>query len=348
MTYSVAVAGASGYAGGELLRLLAGHPEFEVRTITAHQNAGEPLRRVHPHLASYGDAVFAPTTAEALGGHDVVFLALPHGHSGALAAELGDGPLLVDCGADHRLERADDWADYYGGDHFGSWTYGMPELPLADGSRQRALLGGVRTIAVPGCNVTAVTLALAPAIEGHLVEARDLTAVLAVGPSGAGKKAAVNLLGSELMGSANPYAVDGSHRHNPEIRQNLRRAGGDDVTLSFTPVLVPMARGILATATARLREGTDLASIRAAYERVYRDERFIELVPAGEWPRSGDVTGSNRAAVGVGIDERAGRLVAVCAIDNLGKGTAGAAIQSANLALGLTESLGLPLDGVAP
>ncbi|KAB1653126.1 N-acetyl-gamma-glutamyl-phosphate reductase [Pseudoclavibacter chungangensis] len=348
MSYSVAVAGASGYAGGELLRLLAAHPQFEVRTVTAHQNAGEPLRRVHPHLASYGDTVLAPTTADSLRGHEIVFLALPHGHSGAIAEQLGGDALLVDCGADHRLESAQDWADYYGGDHYGSWTYGMPELPLADGGRQRAALGGVRRIAVPGCNVTAVTFALAPAITRALVEPRDLTAVLAVGPSGAGKKASVDLLGSELIGSANPYAVDGGHRHNPEIRQNLRRAGGTEVALTFTPVIVPMSRGILATTSARLREGVSLADVRAAFDEVYADERFIDLLPAGVWPRSGDVTGSNRAAIGVGVDERAGRLVAVSAIDNLGKGTAGAAIQSANLALGLDESLGLPLDGVAP
>jgi len=358
MTFTVAVAGASGYAGGELLRLLAAHPQFEVRTVTAHSNAGERLRSVHPHLASYGDLELTPTTPEQLAGHDVVFLALPHGASGVVTAELGDSALVVDCGADHRLESEADWADYYGGDFYGAWTYGMPELPLTaqaaeaagagGAAKQRELLRGATRIAVPGCNVTAVTLGLAPAIAAGLVEPVDLNAVLAVGPSGAGKKAAVNLLGAELMGSANPYAVGGSHRHNPEIRQNLRRAGGAEVTLSFTPVLVPMARGILATSTARIRDGVSEADVRAAYEAAYGDERFIELTDAGVWPRTADVIGSNRAAVGVTIDARAGRLVAVSAIDNLGKGTAGAAIQSANLALGLDESLGLPLDGVAP
>lgn len=351
MSYSVAVAGASGYAGGELLRLLAQHPELHVRTVTAHSNAGERVTSVHPHLASYADATFTPTDAASLTGHDVVFFALPHGASGELTAALrdvGDAAVLADCGADHRLESEQDWLDYYGSPFAGTWAYGMPELPLAEGAKQRDALRSAREIAVPGCNVTAVTLALAPAVHAGLVEPTDLTAVLAVGPSGAGKKAAVTLLGAELMGSASPYAVDGGHRHNPEIRQNLRRAGGADVSLAFTPVLVPMARGILATATARIRPGTTLDAVRDAYVAAYDDERFVDLLAAGEWPRSGDVTGSNRAAVGVGIDARAGRLVALCAIDNLGKGTAGAAIQSVNLALGLDEALGLPIDGVAP
>ena len=348
MSYSVAVAGASGYAGGELLRLLASHPAFEVRTATAFSNAGEPVTNVHPHLASYAGMAFAPTEAQSLRGHDVVFFALPHGASGALSAELAGEAVLADCGADHRLEDAQDWADYYGSEFAGAWTYGMPELVLADGTKQRELLRGAREIAVPGCNVTAVTFALAPALHAGLVDAGDLTAVLAVGPSGAGKKAATHLLGAELMGSANPYAVDGGHRHNPEIRQNLRRAGGEGVRLAFTPVLVPMARGILATATARLRPGTTAAALRDTYEAAYGGERFLELLPEGTWPRTGDVTGSNRAAIGISIDERAGRFVAVSAIDNLGKGTAGAAIQSVNLALGLDEGLGLPLDGVAP
>lgn len=350
MTFSVAVAGASGYGGGELLRLLAGHPEFEVRTVTAHQQAGQSLRSVHPHLASYGDLELQPTDAQHLRGHDVVFLALPHGKSAALSAELeGDAKLLVDAGADHRLERAQDWTDYYPGDFAGTWTYGMPELVLEDGGKQRANLPGTDRIAVPGCNVTAVTLALAPAIRAGLVEPDALAAVLAVGPSGAGKKAAVNMLGSELIGNMVPYNAFGGHRHNPEIRQNLRRASGiEEIKLAFTPVLVPAARGILATTSGTLAAGVDQTRIDEVYAEAYGDETFIEVLTDGRLPRTNDVLGSNRTQLAVGIDERAGRLVAISAIDNLGKGTAGAAIQSANLALGLEESLALPLNGVAP
>ena len=348
MTFTAAVAGASGYGGGELLRLLADHPQIDVRTVTAHSQAGQRLRDVHPHLASYGEAVLEPTTVEVLRGHDIVFLALPHGASAELTAGLGDDTLVVDAGADHRLEREEDWTDYYPGAWAGAWTYGMPELLDLDGGKQRGRIPGTRRIAVPGCNVTAITLALAPALQSRLIAPDDLTAVLAVGPSGAGKKASTMLLGAELMGNAVPYNAYGEHRHNPEIRQNLRRASGLDTRLAFTPVLVPTARGILATCTGRLAEGVDLERVRRVYEGAYGDERFIEVLADGAYPRTADVVGSNRTQLAFGIDERAGRLVVLAAIDNLGKGTAGAAIQSANLALGLDEALALPVNGVAP
>lgn len=348
MTFSVAVAGASGYGGGELLRLLASHPEFEVRTVTAHSQAGERLRSVHPHLVSYGDLVLEKTTPETLAGHDVVFLALPHGKSGALTEQLPEGTLVIDAAADHRLEREQDWTDYYPGEWAGSWTYGMPELLLAEGGKQRSNIVGARRISVPGCNVTAVTLALAPAINAGLIAPDNISTVLAVGPSGAGKKASVAMLGSELIGNAVPYNAFGGHRHNPEIRQNLRNASGLDTRLSFTPVLVPTARGILATCTAPIAEGVDLARVREVYEAAYGDETFIELMDDGSYPRTADVNGSNRTQIAFGIDERAGRLIAISALDNLCKGTAGAAIQSANIALGLEESHSLPINGVAP
>lgn len=349
MSFSVAVAGASGYAGGELLRLLAEHPEFEVRTATAHQHAGASLRSVHPHLLSYGDLELAPTTAESLRGHDIVFFALPHGKSGELTDALGDeAGLVVDCGADHRLTSADDWARFYGGEYHGAWDYGLPELVLADGSRQRDRLAGVRRIAVPGCNVTAITLGLAPGVRERVVMADDLVAVLAVGTSGAGKALQPHLLASEIMGSASAYAVGGVHRHTPEIVQNLTAAGGRNASISFTPVLVPMSRGILATSTARLAPGIRAHEVRAAWEKAYAGERFVRLLPEGEFPRTSDTLGANTALVGLAVDEAAGRVVTVTAIDNLTKGTAGAAIQSANIALGLPEHTGLPITGVAP
>lgn len=348
MAFSVAVAGASGYAGGELLRLLAAHPEFEVRTATAFSNAGERVTTVHPHLRSYGDLVFSETTQDALNGHDVVFVALPHGQSGTLTEHLSEHVLVVDCGADHRLMSQADWERFYGGDYFGAWTYGLPELIRADGLSQRELLDGARRIAVPGCNVTAVTLGLAPGIRSGAIMADDLVAVLAVGPSGAGRTLKTHLLASELMGSASAYAVGGVHRHVPEIRQNLTVAGGRNVSISFTPVLVPMPRGILATSTARLAPGITASEARAAWEEAYRDEPFVTLLPAGEFPASASVTGANTALIGFAVDEAVGRVVTVTAIDNLAKGTAGAAIQSANLALGLPEHTGLTVNGAAP
>jgi N-acetyl-gamma-glutamyl-phosphate reductase len=348
MPYSVAVAGASGYAGGELLRLLAAHPQLEVTTVTAHANAGQPLIAVQPHLRSLAHLTLVETTPATLAGHDIVFLALPHGASGAIAAELGESTTVVDCGADHRLTSAEAWARFYGGDYRGAWTYGLPELVHADGSKQRDSLIGATRIAVPGCNVTAMTLGLAPAVQAGLVACDDVVAVLAVGPSGAGRSLRTNLLASEVLGSAYAYGVGGTHRHTPEIVQNLELAGGVDVRVGFTPMLVPMSRGILATSTARLKPGASLDGLAAAFAAVYDDEAFVHLSPLGEQPRVADTIGANTALIGLAVDETAGRLVTVTALDNLVKGTAGAAVQSTNIALGIAETAGLGVDGVAP
>lgn len=355
MTYSVAVAGASGYAGGELLRLLADHPEFDIRTVTGHSNAGKPLIASQPHLRSLAHLTLQETTPEVLDGHDVVFFALPHGASGALTAQLKNVRLAIDCGADHRLTSEADWTAFYGGEFNEPWTYGVPELIVAGGeasalpARQREQLIGATRIAAPGCNASTVALSLAPGIAAGVIEATDIVTVLAVGPSGAGKAAHTHLLGAELMGTANPYAVGGTHRHIPEIQQALRGAGAtEEPTLSFTPVLVPMSRGILATTTARIVPGTSAADVRAAWERAYADETFVHVLPEGVYPRTADTVGANTCLMGVAIDEAAGRVVIVAAVDNLAKGTAGAAIQSANIALGIPEATGLSVNGVAP
>ncbi len=356
MSFSVAVAGASGYAGGEALRLLLGHPEARIGALTAHGSAGTPLGEHHPHLVALADRVLQPTTAEVLAGHDVVVLGLPHGASAAIAAELGDDSLVLDLGADHRLADADAWTAFYGGEHAGTWPYGLPELLHAGekvASEQRAALAGTRRVAVPGCNVTAVTLGLQPGVAAGVIEPTDLVAVLANGYSGAGKALKPHLLAAEGLGAAQAYGVGGTHRHIPEIEQNLRSAGAGRVSISFTPTLVPMARGILATATARLAPGADAASVREAWETAYADEPFVHLLPAGaggalRWPTTAATVGANTALVQVAVDERAGRVVTVTALDNLVKGTAGGALQCLNLALGLPETTGLPVDGVAP
>ena len=348
MSLSVAVAGASGYAGGELLRLLANHPEFTVTTVTAFSNAGQPLIQVQPHLRSLAHLTLAETHAENLAGHDIVFLALPHGKSGEVTEQLDEGTLVIDCGADHRLTGEADWAQFYGGDYYGAWPYGLPELVLSDGTTQREKLRGARRIAVPGCNVTAISLGLAPGIRAGVIEPEDIVAVLAVGPSGAGKSARVDLLASEMLGSASAYAVGGTHRHTPEIKQNLTAAGGVGVSVSFTPMLVPMSRGILATSTAKLTPGVSAHDVRTAFETTYLNEPFVHLLPEGSYPRTADTLGANTALIGLAVDEASHRLVTITAIDNLVKGTAGAAIQSANIALGLPEQLGLTTNGVAP
>jgi N-acetyl-gamma-glutamyl-phosphate reductase len=348
VTITVAVSGASGYAGGEVLRLLARHPEVRIGAVTAHANAGDRLGAHQPHLRGLADRVLDPTTPDVLAGHDVVVLALPHGASGAVAAELGPDVLVLDCGADHRLADADAWRAYYGSDHAGTWPYGLPELVHSDGTRQRDRLRETSRVAVPGCNVTAVTLAVQPGVVAGLVDAGALTATLAVGYSGAGKALKPHLLAAEGLGSAAPYAVGGTHRHIPEIEQNLRSAGAERVRVTFTPVLVPMSRGILATVTAPLLGGADPSAVRAAWSQAYADEPFVHLLPEGQWPTTAATVGANTALVQVAVDERAGTVVAICALDNLVKGTAGAAVQSMNLALGLPEAAGLVTEGVAP
>ncbi|MFP5347728.1 MAG: N-acetyl-gamma-glutamyl-phosphate reductase [Actinomycetes bacterium] len=345
---TVAVAGASGYAGGELLRLLLGHPELDVGAVTANTSAGSALGDLQPHLVPLADRILEPTTPEVLAGHDAVVLALPHGASAEIAEQLGDDVLVVDIAADHRLTDAAAWAEFYGGQHAGQWPYGLPELPLSSGGRQRDALRGTRRVAVPGCYPTAVSLALAPGFAAGLLEPDDVVMVAASGTSGAGKSLKPHLLGSEVMGSMSPYGVGGVHRHTPEIEQNLSAAAGEQVTVSFTPTLAPMARGILATATARLAEDADAGAVRDTWVKAYADEPFVVVLPEGRWPRTADTLGANTVHVQVAYDQRSRRVVAVAAVDNLTKGTAGAAVQCLNLALGLPETAGLPTVGIAP
>jgi N-acetyl-gamma-glutamyl-phosphate reductase len=341
-TWTVGVTGATGYAGGEVCRLLAGHPNLRLAGVHANSSAGRRLGELQPHLTPFADLQVQPSDAASLAGYDVVVLALPHGESAAIAAQLPDDTLVIDCGADHRLNDPAAWARWYGGEHAGSWPYGLPELP-----GQREKLADARRIAVPGCYPTSVTLALAPALAAGLVEP-DVVVVAASGTSGAGKSAKPHLLGSEVMGSASAYGVGGVHRHTPEMIQNLSQAAGAPVSVSFTPTLVPMSRGILATCSARLRPGADAESTRAAYAKAYADEPFVHLLPEGQWPTTAAVLGANTVQLQLAVDPDAGRLVVVAAVDNLTKGTAGGALQCANIALGLPETTGLPVVGVAP
>ncbi|WP_047892353.1 N-acetyl-gamma-glutamyl-phosphate reductase [Micromonospora sp. RV43] len=333
MGIRVAVAGASGYAGGELLRLLAGHPEFELIAATAHSQAGQPVTAVHPHLAGL-DLVFAATEPATLADADLVFLALPHGQSAALAAALPDPVKVVDLGADHRLRDAAAWSRYYGGEHAGAWTYGLPELP-----GQRAEIAAATRVASTGCYAAATTLALAPLIAAGAVRPDDVVVVAASGTSGAGRAAKAHLLGSEVMGDLTPYKV-GAHQHVPEIKQATGATG-----LSFTPVLAPMPRGILATVTA---VPTGDADPRAVLAAAYADAPFVHVLPEGSWPHTAATAGSNSCHLQATLDVDSGRVIVVSAIDNLGKGAAGQAVQNANLMVGLPETTGLSVFGVAP
>jgi N-acetyl-gamma-glutamyl-phosphate reductase len=304
---------------------------------------------VHPQLTGHpglDGAVFAATEPDLLAGADLLFTALPHGESAQLAARLPGHLKVVDLGADFRLADADKWTQYYPGPYAGQWTYGLPELPGA-----RDAIRAAATVAAPGCYATASILALAPLLAAGLADPADIVIVAASGTSGAGRSARPDLLATEVMGSMSAYQVGGTHRHTPEIEQNLdtergRVPASPPVRVSFTPTLAPMPRGILATCTAR--SSASPADLRAALTAAYDHEPFVHVLPEGRWPATGATLGSNAAHLQVAADTHAGRAVVVCALDNLVKGAAGQAIQNANLMLGLPETAGLTTHGVSP
>jgi len=326
----IGVVGASGYAGGELLRLLAGHPEFEAAVITAGSNAGEEITSVHPQLSQYAGRKFVETDAESLAGLDLVFTALPHGESAKLINQLDPDQKVVDLGADFRLKSKEQWQKYYGGNHAGTWVYGLPELP-----NHREIIKASSRVANPGCYATVISLAIAPMLP--FVDKSDIVVVAASGTTGAGRAAKVNLIGSEVMGSMSSYKFAGAHQHTPEIEQ------ATGAKISFTPILAPMPRGILATVTGKLSAKGD---VKAAYLDAYKSEEFVWVMPDGQLPKTSAVVGSNYVQMQVAIDEHTNRVVVSAVIDNLGKGAAGQAIQNGNLICGLHEFAGLTGTGL--
>ena len=345
----VAVAGASGYAGGELLRLLTSHPDLEIGPLAANSSAGLAVTEAHPQLTGYpglDGAVFAGTDPDILADADLLFTALPHGESAQLAVRLPDHLRVIDLGADFRLADPGAWDRYYPTPYAGRWTYGLPELPGA-----RDAIKAAARVAAPGCYATASILALAPLLAGGLADPADIVIVAASGTSGAGRSTRPDLLATEVMGSMSAYQVGGTHRHTPEIEQNIdpERAGlpaPAPVSVSFTPTLAPMPRGILATCTAR--SAAPAGELRDALRAAYDAEPFVHVLPEGRWPATGATLGSNAAHLQVAADPHAGRAIVVCALDNLVKGAAGQAIQIANLMLGLPETAGLTPLGVSP
>ncbi len=340
---TVAVAGASGYAGGELLRLLLGHPELALGPVAAGSAVGRPVTDLHPQLPQLSGARFVATEPGVLAEADLLMLALPHGQSAALVAGLPAGLPVVDLGADYRLADAGAWEHYYGGPHAGCWTYGLPELPGA-----RPAIAASSRVANPGCYPTSVILGLAPLLAAGLVEPADVVVVASSGTSGAGRRETAALMASEVLGSLSAYKAGGAHQHTPEMEQALSAAAGAAVTLSFTPVLAPMPRGILATSTARLAAGVTGDALRGALAAAYDVEPFVHLLPEDRWPTTAATLGSNSVHLQVAADTHAGRAVVVAALDNLVKGAAGQALQNANLVLGLDEVAGLPVGGIAP
>jgi N-acetyl-gamma-glutamyl-phosphate reductase len=335
-----AVIGASGYAGGELLRLLATHPHFEVTVVSAHSNAGEQVISVHPQLQSYAGREFVSVDSIDFTDIELVFLALPHGESAALIAKLPTHIKIVDLGADYRLEDPTQWEKYYGGKHAGTWVYGMPELAPA----QREAIKKESKVANPGCYATSIALGIAPAIS--VIDSSDIVVVAASGTTGAGRSAKINLIASEVMGSLSSYKFGGVHQHTPEIEQSLSAVAQKEVKISFTPILAPMPRGILSTITAKLTTTMTTQQAHDLYSKHFAEEFFVDLLPIGQMPKTSAVTGSNKVQIQVAVDEHTRRLVVSVAIDNLGKGAAGQAIQNANLICGLSELSGLALDGL--
>ena len=334
-----AIVGASGYVGTELLRLLLDHPNFEPTVITAHSNAGELITSVAPQLAKLGDRRFEAFDIVKVNACDLVFLALPHGESAALIAQLDPGLKVVDLGADFRLTSAEKWAQYYGGTHAGTWTYGLPELP-----GKREVIAKSSRVANPGCYATSISLAIAPALK--LIDIQDIVVVAASGTTGAGRSAKVNLLGSEVMGSLSSYKFGGVHQHTPEVEEALTYIAGSDVKISFTPILAPMPRGILSTVTAKLTSNASTESMHALYTKAYAAYEFVTVLPIGQMPKTNSVIGSNHVQLQVAVDAHTNRLIISAVIDNLGKGAAGQAIQNANLICGLPENAGLETLGL--
>ena len=333
------VIGASGYAGGELLRLLATHPHLQVVQVSANSNAGELITSVHPHLTTYQGQKFVNIESINFEQIDVAFIALPHGESAAVIKKISTHAKIIDLGADFRLSDSAQWSKYYDGEHAGVWTYGLPEIP-----GQREKISKSAQISNPGCYATSIITGLLPALE--FVDVSDVVVVAASGTTGAGRSAKINLIASEVMGSLTSYKFGGVHQHTPEIEQALNEFSNKDVKISFTPVLAPMPRGILSTITARLTSKISTEQANALYAKFYVDDFFVDVLPVGQMPKTGSLIGSNKVQIQVAVDQHVQRLVISVALDNLGKGAASQAIQNANLMCGFHEGSGLSTDGL--
>ncbi len=344
---SVAIVGATGYAGVEALRLLAGHPQARVTYLASHSQAGQTIGHVYPHLADSGELRLQPVEPEAIAAAaEVALLSLPARQSLELAPQLvGRGVRVVDFGADYRLRDAATYARYYGGAHtaadlLAQAVYGLTEF-------DRPAIAGARLVANPGCYPTAALFALRPAVAAGAVACDDLIVDAKSGVTGAGRSLTQSTQFAEADDNVWPYKLAGEHRHTPEIEQELARAAGGPVGVTFSPHQVPMARGLLATCYARLLHPWTTAEALACYRAAYGGEPFIQVLGEG-LPSTKATLGTNCVQVAVRVDERLRRLVAVAAIDNLGKGAAGQAVQNVNCMFGLQETAGLPRIGLLP
>jgi N-acetyl-gamma-glutamyl-phosphate reductase len=334
-----AVIGASGYAGGELLRLLSTHPHLQVTQVSAHSNAGELITNVHPHLTTHNGERFLSIDSLNFEDIEFAFIALPHGQSAGIVEKFSKNTKIVDLGADFRLTDATQWKKYYEGIHAGAWTYGLPEIP---GSREK--ISQSQQVANPGCYATSIITGVLPALD--VIDSSDVVVVAASGTTGAGRNAKISLIASEVMGSLTSYKFGGVHQHTPEVEQALSLASGKTVKISLTPILAPMPRGILSTITARLSVNMDTENVHSLFSNFYKNDYFVDVLPIGQMPKTGSLTGSNKIQMQVAVDEHSHRVVISVAIDNLGKGAASQAIQNANLMCGFHEGAGLSTDGL--
>ncbi|NCZ57614.1 MAG: N-acetyl-gamma-glutamyl-phosphate reductase [Actinobacteria bacterium] len=334
-----AVIGASGYAGGELIRLLSTHPHLQVTQVSAHSNAGELITSIHPHLTTHNGERFLSFDSLKYEEIEIAFIALPHGQSAGVVEKFAKNTKIVDLGADFRLTDAAQWSRYYDGIHAGAWTYGLPEIP---GNRTK--ISESSKVANPGCYATSIITGVLPALD--VIDSSDIVVVAASGTTGAGRNAKISLIASEVMGSLTSYKFGGVHQHTPEVEQALSQASGKEVKISFTPILAPMPRGILSTITARLSEEINTEKAHFIFSEFYKNEFFVDVLPTSQMPKTGSLTGSNKIQMQVAVDEHTNRLVISVAIDNLGKGAASQAIQNANLMCGFHEGAGLSTDGL--
>jgi N-acetyl-gamma-glutamyl-phosphate reductase len=340
---TAAILGASGYGGGELIRVLDAHPDFEVAFLGAHSKAGLPLSEVHPQLTG-GDRMLESIDSAGVDGIDVAFLALPHGASAVPAMKLlAKGIAVVDLGSDFRLDSPERYAAAYGSDHpfpgeLGAWAYGIPEL-------FRDQIASSDRVSAPGCFPTSAVLPIAPLVATGLVSSSGIIVDSMTGVSGAGRGSSDGLTFGAIDESVKAYKVL-AHRHQPEMEQAVSAVSGDTARILFTPHLVPMQRGILSTIYMHTTEGTTINDVETAFDKAYGSDSFVQLLdrpPETRW-----VVGSNNAVVSYHLDERTGTLIALCAIDNLVKGASGQAVQCANVMFGFEESTGLPQQGWMP
>lgn len=343
----VGIIGATGYAGQELVRLLQNHPQAEVINLSSRSYAGQAFASVYGNHRNIQTALCQEEDLEALSQEaDVVFLALPHGlASSKVTEEVLSRCKIIDLGADFRLQDADIYEEWYKVPHAGKTLLPEAVYGLCEWNREK--VRSARLVANPGCYTTCSIMTLAPLVKEHLIDPKSIIIDAKSGVSGAGRGVSLGNLYAEVNESVKAYKIAG-HRHTPEIEEQLSYMNGEPLTLTFTPHLIPMQRGILAVCYAGLMPGVEREDLEKAYQKYYADEAFVRLYPKGEFPETRWVKGSNYMDIGFEVDRRTGRVIAVGAIDNMVKGAAGQAIQNMNLLFGLPETMGLTMVPMFP